>query len=168
MRVFHWSLVLCVCIAWLGPHDDNTLHTTVGYLAGGLVVARLFWGAIGSRYARFAQFIYVPAVVYEYLKDIVSHREARYIGHNPAGGAMIMALILSVLVVATSGWMLTTDAFWGVLWMQRLHGFVARCILFLLVFHIGGVVLASLHHKENLVRSMLNGKKRPPTLGDVD
>jgi len=166
VRVFHWSLVLCIGIAWLSSNDADTLHTVVGYIAGSLVICRVIWGFVGSKYARFSQFVRSPRIVIRYLKAIVSHREVRYLGHNPAGGAMIITLILAVAATCISGWMLTTDAFWGVLWVQMMHRFAARAILFLVLFHIVGVLLASIRHRENLALGMLSGHKRLP--GPVD
>jgi cytochrome b len=62
--------------------------------------------------------------------------------------------------------MLTTDAFWGVLWVQRVHGFAARGILLMVLFHVIGVLVASVRHRENLPLAMLNGHKRGP--GPID
>jgi cytochrome b len=161
VRVFHWALVLCIGIAWASAYNtDSPIHNSAGYLAGGLVLCRVIWGFIGTRYARFSQFVCSPPIVIRYLRDIVAHREARYLGHNPAGGAMIVILMLMVAATCISGLMLITDAFWGVSWVQELHGFVANSVLFLVALHIGGVVVASLRHRENLVRAMLNGRKR--------
>ena len=166
VRVFHWSLVLCIGIAWLRSDDAQTLHTVVGYMAGSLVLFRVIWGLVGSKYARFSQFVRSPRIVIRYLKSIVSHREVRYLGHNPAGGAMIITLILAVSVTCISGWMLTTDAFWGVLWVQKVHGFAAKSILLMVLFHVIGVLVASIRHRENLALAMLSGHKRRP--GPID
>ena len=167
VRVFHWCLVLCISVAWLSSNNAGTLHTAAGYFAGGLVILRLIWGIVGSKYARFSQFVGSPRIVIGYLKDVLARRAARYLGHNPAGGAMIVALIVSVAATSISGWMLTTDAFWGVLWVQKVHGFLADSLLVLTAFHVAGVVAASLHHRENLVRAMLSGRKRRPAPRDV-
>ncbi|MDR3371904.1 cytochrome b/b6 domain-containing protein [Rhodoferax sp.] len=166
VRVFHWSLVICIGTAWLSSNDAATLHTVVGYIAGGLVIGRVIWGFVGSKYARFSQFVRSPRIVIRYMKSIVSRREVRYLGHNPAGGAMIIALILAVFATCISGWMLTTDAFWGVLWVQEVHGFAARGILLMVLFHVIGVLVASVRHRENLALAMFSGHKRRP--GPVD
>ncbi|HAL37388.1 MAG TPA: cytochrome B [Polaromonas sp.] len=167
VRVFHWSIALCIGIAWLSSDNADTLHTTVGYISGGLVICRLIWGVIGSKYARFSQFVCSPGIVIGYLRAIFSHREARYLGHNPAGGAMIVALLLAVAATSISGWMLTTDAYWGVLWVQKVHRFLADSVSALVFFHVGGVVMASLHHRENLILAMLSGRKRQAGPRDV-
>ena len=163
MRVFHWALVLCIGIAWASAHDtDSPIHVSAGYLAGGLVSCRVIWGFVGTRYALFSQFVHSPRVVIGYLRDIIARREARYLGHNPAGGAMILILLLAVATTCVSGFMLITDAFWGVSWVQELHALVASSVLFLVGLHVGGVIISSLRHRENLVRAMLTGSKRRP------
>ena len=94
MRVFHWSLVVGFTTAWLFIDDDyETVHRTAGYTIAALVAARIFWGFAGTGYARFAQFVRAPSTVLRYLADIAAVREARYIGHNPAGGMMVVALL---------------------------------------------------------------------------
>jgi len=167
VRVFHWGLVAAFAIAWLTRHSAETIHYTAGYVAAALVVLRLVWGVAGTHYARFRQFARSPRTILGYLRDIATGREARYLGHNPAGGAMIIALILFMGGTAFTGWLSTTDAFWGVEWMSKLHERIADGLLILVVLHIAGVVLASVRHRENLVRAMVTGLKRQPEPGDV-
>ncbi len=167
IRVFHWTLALSFVVAWFSAQSLDSLHNAAGYLAGALVLFRLAWGFAGARYARFAQFVREPRVVWAYLKSIAAGAEARYIGHNPAGGAMIVALLLVMACATASGYLLTTDAFWGVVWAQRLHSLVAHGLLLLVGAHLVGVALASRRHRENLVRAMIVGDKRAPAPGDV-
>jgi len=131
------------------------------------VLVRICWGFVGPRYSRFAQFVRRPGTVIGYLRAVGSGSERRYIGHNPAGGAMIVVLIVAMAATATSGWLLTTDTFWGSTFMQRGHSALADGVLALVVLHLGGVALASLRHHENLVRAMVIGVKRPAEPGDV-
>ena len=167
VRLFHWSLVTCFVVAYLTRHDSETIHHLAGYAAGGLVVLRLMWGVIGTPYARFSQFVHHPRKVLGYLRDIATGREARHIGHNPAGGAMVIVLMLGMLATATTGWMMTTDRYWGVQWVGDLHAFCAHGLLILVLLHLGGVAVASLRHKENLVRAMFTGVKRAPDADDI-
>jgi cytochrome b len=160
VRVFHWSLVLSFAIAMLSANVWDNLHIWSGYAAGGLVVGRVMWGFIGTPYARFSQFVRPPRAVLAYLKAIVRGEEARHVGHNPAGGAMIIVLILAMVATALTGYLLTTDAFWGVAWMQHLHHWLAHGLLLLVLFHLAGVILASYRHRENLVAAMISGRKR--------
>ncbi|MEI9412224.1 hypothetical protein [Mesorhizobium salmacidum] len=78
-----------------------------------LVASRLLAGIVGSRYTRFAQFVRGPSAVTSYLGDIAAHREKGYLGHNPAGAAMVLALLVTICGIALTGWLQTTDAFWA-------------------------------------------------------
>jgi cytochrome b len=167
VRVFHWSLVASFAVAWLTAEDLKALHIWAGYAAGSLIALRLLWGVVGTRYARFSQFVRSPGAVAAYLRDIVTGREARYLGHNPAGGLMIVALIMTMATVCATGWMQTTDAYWGVEWVEELHEAVASIMLGLVGLHVLGVAVASLRHRENLVRAMVTGRKRAPGAADI-
>ena len=167
VRALHWSLALIFAVAWLSGEGPERLHELTGYAAGALVVARVAWGFVGTGYARFSQFVRSPAAVVGYLKSIATGSERRFVGHNPAGGAMIIALLASLAATAATGWMLTTDAFWGSTLLQRAHSALAQGVLLLALAHLCGVALASLRHRENLVRAMVNGDKRAPGPGDV-
>ncbi len=94
VRIFHWSLALSVATAWVTSGEWERAHEVAGYVAGGLVAARIAWGFSGSRYARFRQFVRPAPAVVAYLKAIAAGNERRYLGHNPAGGAMIVALLV--------------------------------------------------------------------------
>jgi cytochrome b len=167
VRAFHWMLALSFAVAWFSSEHSGRLHELAGYAAGVLVLARVAWGYFGSRYARFSQFMQPPAAVAAYLRSIATGAERRYIGHNPAGGAMIIVLLASIMATAATGWMLTTDTFWGSLAVQRVHSILAHGVLLLVLVHLGGVALASVRHRENLVRAMVIGDKRAPAPGDV-
>jgi len=167
VRLFHWGLAASFIIAWITADDWDTLHHWAGYAAAALIGLRLVWGLIGSRYARFTQFIKSPAATIGYLSDIMRGRERRYIGHNPAGAAMVMVLIFAMLGCAFTGWLCTTDAFWGSDWVEETHETLANGLLILVLVHIGGVLLASLRHHENLVRAMITGKKRRALSDDI-
>ncbi|HLW90948.1 MAG TPA: cytochrome b/b6 domain-containing protein [Roseiarcus sp.] len=169
VRLFHWSLALSFAIAWFSANSSNDLlHSGAGYAAGALVLARIAWGIVGTPYARFSQFIRSPRRVLAYLRAIAQKSEQRYVGHNPAGGAMVIALFLAITATSVSGWALTTDAFWGVTWMQRLHDGLARGLLLMVCAHLAGVILASFRHRENLIAAMINGRKRAAEQNDVE
>ena len=167
VRLFHWTLALSFALAWFSAKSWDDLHIWAGYAAGLLVAVRLVWGVIGTPTARFSQFVRAPGQVLAYLKAVAVGHEARYIGHNPAGGAMVIALLLAMLATALSGWALTTDAFWGDQTLQRVHDGLAHMLLLMVLAHWAGVALASFRHKENLVRAMVTGKKRAPGPEDV-
>jgi cytochrome b len=168
LRLFHWSLVLSFGLAWLTSHRSDGAHHWVGYAALLLLAFRLPWGFLGPRYARFAQFVRPPGAVISYLADIKSGNERRHIGHNPAGGAMAVTLLAGILATAITGWMETTDAYFGVRWVGELHSFCAHAVLILVAVHVAGVALASYRHRENLVAAMVTGRKRAAEADSVD
>lgn len=167
VRVFHWGLAVSFVVAWVTGDDWKALHLWAGYSAAALIAMRLVWGIIGTPHARFSDFVRSPLVVADYLRDIITGREARYLGHNPAGGAMIVALLATLTGLCISGWLLTTDAFWGSEMMEGIHETMANLALVLVGLHVAGVLWASFHHHENLIRAMLTGRKRAAEPGDV-
>jgi cytochrome b len=167
VRVFHWALVASFATAWLTGDEWMSVHEWAGYAAGALVAFRLAYGFLGPRYARFSQFVRRPRETFAYSQAVVSSREARYIGHNPLGGLMVLALLAAISDTAFSGWLMTTDRFWGVDWVEEMHGLFANGMLGLVLAHVGGVVLSSLRHGENLVRAMVTGRKPAPQPGDI-
>ncbi len=167
VRLFHWCLATSIALAWITSTSRDAIHNDFGYAAAFLVAVRLLWGLFGPRYARFSQFCRHPLRVLGYLRDIVAGREARHIGHNPAGGAMVVVLLTMISVTAFTGWMMTTDAYFGVDWVQIVHKLCAEVVIALVAAHLCGVVLASFRHRENLVKAMVTGRKRPPDEDDV-
>lgn len=161
VRVFHWSLASLFLIAYLTGDEIEKVHIAAGYTIGGLVALRTVWGFVGPKHARFANFVRSPRVVLAYMRDVALLRAPRYIGHNPAGGAMIVALLVMLAATAATGFSLTTDAFWGVRWIKEVHEAFANLTVGLVVLHVLGVVVASFEHKENLVKAMVTGRKRP-------
>ncbi len=167
VRAFHWTLAVSFAVAWLSSEHLEGLHDAAGYVAGALVAARVIWGFVGPGYARFSQFVRSTETVVGYLRAVADGSERRFVGHNPAGGAMIVVLLGAMAATAASGWLLTTDAFWGSTAAQRAHSLLADGVLLLVLLHLGGVALASLRHRENLVRAMVVGVKRAAGPGDV-
>ena len=106
VRVIHWGLVGAFATAWLTAEDIQLVHQPAGYAVAGLLALRIVWGLVGSRYARFAQFVRGPAQTLSYIGDMARGREPRYLGHNPAGAAMIVAILLTLSGTAFTGWLL--------------------------------------------------------------
>ena len=194
VRIFHWSLVATFAIAYLTGDEESRLHELAGYAVLGLVALRVVWGFIGTRYARFRDFVYRPSAVTAYARGMLAGKPKRYLGHNPLGGAMVIALLISLLATGATGlaaqqaqessqtlatvtsrlaaW--TPDIvaravadddghehrggerenIWG-----EVHEFFANLTLALVGLHVGGVILGSLAHRENLVRAMFSGRK---------
>ncbi|MDH4439146.1 MAG: cytochrome b/b6 domain-containing protein [Rhizobium sp.] len=160
VRLFHWALVGFFAFSFLTGDEWKDAHIVSGYVIGALITFRVLWGLIGSDHARFANFIYSPVTVLRFIGESAAMKAKRYIGHNPAGGAMVIALLLMISGIVTTGYMMTTDAYWGIEWVEDTHKVLVYSTLGLIVLHIAGVVLASLEHRENLVRAMITGKKR--------
>lgn len=160
VRILHWTLAAAFLGAFLieNPRD---LHEALGWTAFAAVVIRLAWGFIGPYHARFATFVPTPVRFMRYVGDVTRGREGRFFGHNPAGGAMVVALLTTVLLLGVTGWMMGLDAFWGVDWVETLHESVANFGVALVLLHWLGVAWESLRHRENLVKAMLTGRKRP-------
>jgi cytochrome b len=183
VRFFHWTLVSLVGIAYLTQDHLLDLHVLAGLLILGLVFFRIIWGFIGTPHARFSDFVFRPRVVFEYLKELVTLKARRYIGHGPAGGAMVVALLLGLLATTLSGLALFGgQEYQGPLaglmaglsgsWTEaaeEAHEFLAGMILFLASVHVAGVLYSSWAHHENLIRAMFTGKKQveesPPSAG---
>lgn len=103
LRIFHWSLVVAFIIAYLTSEEENSLHIYSGYTVLGLICFRLIWGFVGGKYARFSDFVRSPAAVIGYLKSVRAGEAPHYLGHNPLGGWMILALLTTLFVVTLSG-----------------------------------------------------------------
>lgn len=187
VRLFHWSLVAAFAVAWLSAEEVQPLHEFAGYTVLALIAVRLVWGVVGSRHARFASFVRAPGAVLAYLRAMLRGREARHLGHNPAGAAMIVALLVCLTATGATGWLLegseearpaavATAEPAGEAYereegedsaLKEAHEVLANLSLLLVVVHLGGVVLASVRHHENLARAMLTGDKRAPGPGDI-
>ncbi|MCG6899557.1 MAG: cytochrome b/b6 domain-containing protein [Gammaproteobacteria bacterium] len=103
VRIFHWGLVASFTVAYLSGEEESNVHIYAGYIVLGLIAFRVLWGFIGSHYARFGSFLTSPATVIEYLKGLLARKPKHYIGHNPAGGYMVIAMLLCLFVVTVSG-----------------------------------------------------------------
>ena len=166
VRVAHWTLVFSVAASWLTRRAGDW-HEWLGYAALAIVLARVAWSWIGTPYARFTQFVRSPAATLGYARQVARHVEPRHIGHNPLGAYMILLLVVMVILVAASGWLATTDTYWGVKWVEELHEGLSNALISLVALHIAGVVFSSLRHRENLVAAMFSGRKRAPSPDDI-
>ncbi|MDO8369660.1 MAG: cytochrome b/b6 domain-containing protein [Candidatus Nitrotoga sp.] len=103
VRIFHWSLVVFFAIAFLTGEEADSLHVYAGYVVIGLVTFRILWGFIGPEHARFKDFVFGPDKVIQYLKSLASGSPQRYVGHNPAGGYMVVLMLATLLIVTFTG-----------------------------------------------------------------
>lgn len=170
VRFFHWTLVLSFFIAYITEDELLNIHVLAGYYISGLLLLRIIWGLIGSKYARFSNFVFAPTTIRQYLKDLVRLKAKHYVGHNPAGGAMVIVMLITLILTALSGMatyaaeeqagpLLLLAQDWNGDWMEEIHEFFANTMLGLVVIHILGVVVSSLLHGENLIRAMWTGFK---------
>jgi len=167
VRLFHWSPVGSFVVAYATGDEIEKVHVAAGYTIAGLVATRILWGVVGPHHARFSNFVRPPSEVLPYLRDVLLLRAPRYLGHNPAGGAMIVALLAALISTCVTGYMMTTDAYWGAKWVEDVHELLANLTVGLVVAHIIGVLVASFEHRENLVAAMITGRKRAGALTDT-
>ena len=160
VRLFHWSLVSMVALTYAFD-EPRKLHRTMGYIVVALIAFRLVWGMIGGRHARFADFVPSPMRLLVYLRDMVGGREGRSLGHNPAGAAMILALLATLAAVGTTGYMMGMDAYFGQSWVEDTHKTLVNLLLVLVAGHVAGVIFSSWRHRENLIKAMITGEKAP-------
>jgi len=168
VRVFHWSFAVAIIFAWLSHEwrgGGRFLHVWFGYGALGLVGLRIVWGVIGTRHARFTDFVQTPVNDVRYLASLATGREKRYLGHNPLGGLMVIALMLATLGLGLTGYYMTQRGAallgLGRRDLQHLHGLIGDLFVVLVPLHILGVVWESVRHRENLLTAMFTGWKRP-------
>jgi cytochrome b len=160
LRLWHWALAVLVLVAWFTPNDHDALHRVAGYSVIVLLVFRLIWGFCGSRYARFAMVGVRLRAAPRYLLNLRRGITGRYIGLNPAGTAMLVALLISLAVSAITGAMQVTVTFFGVWWVEDTHAYASDAVMVLVVLHVAGVVLMGLLQRQNLIRAMITGRKR--------
>jgi cytochrome b len=175
IRIFHWTLVAAFTVAFFTDDEDLLLpHVWAGYVVVGLLIFRLLWGFVGSAHARFSDFAFAPSRVVSFLWDTFQGDAKRYLGHNPAGGWMIILLLVMLTLLSITGLVLyAADNHAGPLAglmagagrdvedvFEGLHEFFANFTIFLVIIHVAGVVVESILHKENLTWAMVSGYKR--------
>ncbi len=171
IRIFHWSLVLFFAIAYITEDDWMYIHSYAGYTIFFLLIFRLLWGFIGTKYARFSNFIVGPKVAIKHLTEELAGDAKHYLGHNPAGALMIIALIVSLFLTVISGVIIFATEGHGPLattfvsslsgeFLEEVHELLAHFTLLLVFLHIGGVIFSSFMQEENLVKAMITGKKQ--------
>ncbi len=199
VRIFHWTLVGSIIGLYLSGEEFMSIHIRLGYFVSCLVLARIIWGFVGTKHARFNDFLYRPCKIHDYLKSLIKGNPKHYLGHNPAGGLMIIVMLFTLLVTAFTGLktlaiegqgpLATTDItisrvayadedeheehdddrkyntvhhqkrqkdeFW-----EDIHESMTSFMIFLVIAHVGGVIVSSWIHKENLIIGMITGIKK--------
>lgn len=161
-RLFHWLLsagFLAAAVIALAMGEHSPLfpyHSIIGLTIALMVVLRVVWGIVGTRYARFGSFIFGPSAVVEYLKHVLIGGGKRHIGHNPGSAVTIFALLALVLALAVTGFMLGR----GLEAIKEVHEILAWTTVGVVVVHVLGVAFHTIRHRENITGSMIHGKKR--------
>lgn len=168
VRIFHWTVALGVLANLTVLRNHETPHVYVGYVIVAALLVRLAWGIVARGHARFASFVPTPRTLLRYTGLLLKGREPRYLGHNPAGAAMMVALMGLVSIIGLTGWMMGTDRFWGVRWVEIFHETSANILIVAALLHVAGAIVESVRHRENLPLSMVTGTKRAATGSDID
>lgn len=158
-RAFHWMFAAAFAGAYVTGESERWLvaHALFGYTLLGLLAFRLLWGIVGTRHARFAAFVRGPRAVGRYLGSLLTAGPQHFTGHNPAGGWAIVALLVLAALSGASGWLALHDV--GGKLLEELHEGISATMLAIVALHIGGAVVSSLAHRENLPRAMVTGYK---------
>ena len=161
-RVFHWLQVLSFGAAYLTAFSEllRNYHVALGYILLGLLVFRLLWGFIGTRYARFRSFLFDPKEIFSYFLTLLKGKPAHYLGHNPAGSVTVWLLLALGLFIGVTGVLALQDDASDL--VVDLHGLATDVMLVVISLHIVGVLMSSILHRENLVLSMFTGFKQMP------
>lgn len=166
VRLFHWTVAGGVVANLAFLKHARTPHSYVGDVVA--VAVRLVWGLFARGDARLASFIPGPRAFVGYARALLARRDPRYLGHNPAGAAMAILLVLLILILGSTGYLMGTDRFWGVGWVEQVHKMAANAILVASLIHVVGAIVESMRHRESLVLSMITGDKRAATGTDID
>ena len=159
-RLFHWSMAACFIGAYLTRESEGGLwHLLFGYTLAALVLFRLVWGVVGTRYARFREFIRGPGAVIGYARGLFGQGDGRhYLGHNPLGALAVIALLLLGIGMGITGWLMAANGAEGN--VKEVHKALANAFLALVIAHVVGVPVSSWRHRENLPRAMVTGVKQ--------
>ncbi len=160
VRVFHWLLVISFAGAWLTSEGERQqmIHYAFGYSACALVLFRIVWGVVGTRYARFTQFIKGPTETTHHLKSLLTGRQQLAPGHNPAGAWAIISLMLFILLIGLTGYWSVKEVLGD--FMGDAHETIASLTLGIVIIHVLAAIIMSFVQKENLIRSMVTGNKQ--------
>lgn len=159
VRIFHWTLVGCVLLNYVVLEEGETPHQWVGYLASTLVMARIVWGFIGSRHARFSDFFPTPSRLKHHVRAMLTRQPDHHWGHNPLGALMMLLLMSLVLSLGVTGWMQGTDAYFGEEWLQELHELLANTLVLSAGLHAMAALVMGRIERTRLIKAMVTGVK---------
>ena len=161
LRLGHWALAALVIIAWLTPNTHDMLHRIVGYGVIALLLFRFVRGGVRSHFARLLRtLLALPS----YATALARGKKRRYLRLNPAGAAMLVALLVALSVSGITGAMQVTVRFFGVWWVEDTHAYASNAVMVLVVLHVAGTIFMSVLQRENLPRAMITGNKQRRSL----
>lgn len=160
LRIWHWLLVVSLLTAWFTPNTHVILHRYAGYIVIALIVFRVAWGFVGTRHSLFRTLPPKLRAAPSYVWGLRRGRIGRYLGLNPAGAAMLVAVLGLLSASALTGAMQVTVTFFGVRWVQDAHAYFSDAVMILVFIHVMGTIMMSSLQQENLPRSMITGQKR--------
>jgi len=163
VRVFHWSFAALFLANEVLTEGESDLHEWFGYAILGLIGIRVIWGFVGPRHARFGAFPPSLGRARRHLAAMMGGEEERpTLSHNPLGALMVYNLLLTGVALGATGWMMTTDTFWGVEWVEETHELFADWGLISVGLHVAGVLVEQVRSRVDLVRAMITGDKTVP------
>lgn len=160
IRFYHWALVALIFANLFITEDGEKPHEIIGYISVALVLIRLVWGLIGTKYARFTEFFPTPQKIKSYTLALLQGNAPRTLGHNPLASLMMLTLLGLIVLLGLSGWMMSLDMFWGSDFVEEAHEAFANTLMVCIGLHGTAAVIDSFRHRENLVMSMIHGYKR--------
>ncbi|MBP6854368.1 MAG: cytochrome b/b6 domain-containing protein [Rhodoferax sp.] len=167
-RLLHWTLAVSMIASFVTHEGGGRWHEWTGYVALAAAALRVVLGLVGGGRWRFGSFLQGAGATWAYARAVWQRREAHYLGHNPLGGWMVVALLADAVAVGATGWLYVTDRFWGTAWLEDLHGALGHVVIPLLFLHVAGVVFTSMRQRENLAAAMVHGRKRARPESDAD
>jgi len=176
IRLFHWGIVILIVVSYVSMELGQIhLHLLSGYTMLAALLFRFIWGFAGSDTARFSKFLRSPFAGLSHLSRIFRREEDAEIGHNAAGGWMVLVMLLLLAVQVGAGLCANTDddymvngplaKYVGKAWsdeLSRVHAFNFYLILGVIVLHLLAIAAYAVFKRQNLLRPMITGKKRLP------
>jgi cytochrome b len=160
VRVTHWTVAAGITANLLFTEEGSELHQYVGYTVVGLVVIRLLWGLVGTRYARFSNFFPTPSRIKGHLSDLsVRRTDEQHLGHNPLAAIMMFALWAVIIGLGISGYLMEAKIFGSKDILEEIHGILANSLYLLVPLHIISAIAMSYWERQNLIKSMITGNK---------
>tara|TARA_R110000751_G_scaffold22973_1_gene64145 strand:+ start:520 stop:1212 length:693 start_codon:yes stop_codon:yes gene_type:complete len=164
VRVTHWTVAAGITANLFFTEDGSELHQYVGYTVVGLVVIRLLWGFVGTRYARFSDFFPTPSRIKHHLSDLSIRRtDEQHLGHNPLAAIMMFALWAVIIGLGISGYLMEAKIFGSKDILEEIHGILANSLYLLVPLHIISAIAMSYWERQNLIKSMITGDKTVTT-----